>query len=75
MNNNTGILNAVPNQICIFLGNDRKVKVVLKLMIIEFWGDFSFWYGKSNVSNKLRGVEVGVWDGHNYGPSIIMCPP
>ena len=53
MNNNTGILNAVPNQICIFLGNDRKVKVVLKLMIIEFWPDFSFWYGKSNVSNKL----------------------
>ena len=53
MNNNTGILNVVPNQICIFLGNDRKVKVVLKLMIIEFWPDFSFWYGKSNVSNKL----------------------
>ena len=36
MNNNTGILNVVPSYICIFLGNDKKVKVVLKSIIIEF---------------------------------------
>ena len=36
MNDNTGILNAVPFHIRIFLGNDKKVKVVLKSMIIKF---------------------------------------
>ena len=53
MNNDTGILNSVPSHICIFLGNDKKVKVFLKSIIIKLWRDFCFWYGKSVVSNKL----------------------
>ena len=40
MNNDTGILNSVPSHICIFLGNDKKVKVFLKSMTIKFLQDF-----------------------------------
>ena len=34
----------------------------------------SFWYGNFNISYNSWGVSVGVWDGLNYGPSIIMWP-
>ena len=33
----------------------KKVRVGLKSIIIKFWREFCFWYGKSVVSNKLSG--------------------
>ena len=91
MNNNTGILNAVPSHM-------MKMNIVFKSMIIKFLRNFCFWYGKSVVSNKLLGERSGLGrsqlgagailnfatekepkrnflDFTNYGPSIIMCPP
>ena len=45
----------------------------MKSIIIEF--SETFVSGTEKVLNKLSGVEVRDWEGHNYGPSIIMCPP
>ena len=57
MNNNSWILNAVPSQMY-FLGNDRKVKIVLKFEIINFGRDFCFSYGKTNCEGWRSGFGV-----------------
>ena len=66
MNNNTGILNAVPNQICIFLGNDRKVKVVLKSIIIEFSETFVSGTEKVLYQTNCQGWRSG------FGKATVM---
>ena len=65
--NDTGILNTV---IEVFLGNDKKVKVVLKSIIIEFSETFA------SVRGGGRGLgSPQLWSKHNYVSTIIMLPP
>ena len=66
MNNNTGILNVVPSHICIFLGNDKKVKVVLKSIIIEFSETFVSGTEKVLYQTNCQGWRSG------FGKATIM---
>ena len=66
MNNNTGILNVVPSHICIFLGNDKKVKVVLK-SIIKFLQDFVSGTAKVLCQTNCEGWRSG------FGKVTIMA--
>ena len=66
MNNNTGILNVVPSHICIFLGNDKKVKVVLKSIVIKFLRDFVSGTAKVLFQTNCEGWRSG------FGKVTIM---
>ena len=57
MNNNMGILNAVPS---IFLGNDKKVKVVLKSIMIEFSETFVSGTEKVLYQTNCQGWRLGL---------------
>ena len=63
MNNNMGILNAVPS---IFLGNDKKVKVVLKSIMIEFSETFVSGTEKVLYQTNCQGWRSG------FGKVTIM---
>ena len=63
MNNNMGILNAVPS---IFLGNDKKVKVVLKSIMIEFSETFVSGTEKVLYQTNCEGWRSG------FGKDTIM---